>query len=70
MEKLTEVDKDILIAYAKNNMCTSETARNSYWCRNTIVYHLERVKSKTGLNPCNFFQLVKLLQNINALKED
>ena len=70
MEKLTEVDKAILIAYAKNNMCISETARNSYWCRNTVVYHLERIKFKTDLNPCNFFQLVKLLKSINALKED
>ena len=61
-KKLTDTDKDILISFAENNMSASETARKQYLHRNTIVYHLERVKSKTGLNPFNFYQLVQLME--------
>ena len=61
-EKLTDMDIKILIAFADNDMNSSKAGRQQYMHRNSINYHLERVKEKTGLNPFNFYDLVKLLK--------
>ena len=57
---MTERDKEIIIALADCNMNESEVARRLYLHRNGVVYHLNSVKKKTGLDPTNFYDLVKL----------
>ena len=58
---MTERDKEIIIALADCNMNESEVARRLYFHRNGVVYHLNSVKKKTGLDPTNFYDLVKLV---------
>lgn len=42
------------LAYCRNNMNLSETARNLYIHRNTIIYRLEKINELTGLNTTLF----------------
>ena len=58
---MTERDKEIIIALADCNMNENEVARRLYFHRNGVVYHLNSVKKKTGLDPTNFYDLVKLV---------
>lgn len=58
---LTERDREVVLAFAKNNMDAAKAARDMPMHRNSVIYHLERVKKKTGLNPLVFYDLVKLV---------
>lgn len=60
-------DKEILKAFAENDMNVSKTARESMYHRNNIVYHLKKIEKETGLNPFCFFDLVKLLKKEGVL---
>ena len=62
IKELTEVDRECVLAYAKCGMQVSEAARQLVYHRNTFVYHLDQVKAKTGLDPRDFFDLIKLVQ--------
>lgn len=61
---MTEYEKKVILALADKNMNVSAAARKVKYHRNTVVYHIERIKDKTGLNPCNFFDLLKLLKMV------
>ena len=60
MVGLTDVDFQIILALADNNMNESETSRSLFMHRNNVVYHIGKVKKLTGLDPTNFYDLVKL----------
>ena len=59
---MTEVQIEIIKAYADNGMNVSRTARYLRYHRNSVMYHLERIEDATGLDPKNFHDLVKLLR--------
>lgn len=59
---MTELQIEIIKAHAKNGMNVSRTARYLRYHRNSIMYHFERIEDATGLNPRNFYDLVKLLR--------
>ena len=69
--KLTRKDGTVLEdlissieAFVDNCMSFSETSKNHYVHRNTIIARLEKLKTLTGLDPANSFQdafLVKML---------
>lgn len=58
---MDERERLIVIAYADNNMNAQLTAQRIYYHRNSIWYHFNRIQEKTGLNPRNFYDLVKLV---------
>ena len=58
---LTDREKEFILALAECNMSVSAVAENRYFHRNTIHYHLEKVKKRTGLNPKNFYDLIALV---------
>lgn len=58
---------EFLKELANNNLNVSETARKMHYHRNSIVYHLEKIKEETGLNPVKFYDMIKLL---HMFKED
>lgn len=62
MDELTEVDFQIILALADNNMNETETARVLFMHRNTVVYHIQKIKKLTGLDAANFYDLVKLVE--------
>lgn len=61
---LSERQREIVQAFADNNMNATETANNTYTHRNTVIYHLGQVAEKTGLDPHCFRDLNKLLSII------
>ena len=61
-DELTDEDIAIVRAYAKNNMRTSDTARDTNYSWYTINYHMDRVEKKTGFDPRVFYDLVDLLR--------
>ena len=59
---LSQLQKEVIIAFADNSMNASETARSMYIHRNTIAYHFEKIKQQTNLDPLNFYDLVELVK--------
>lgn len=50
-------DKDLIEcinAFFKNNLNISETSRNAFLHRNTLLYRIEKINKITGLNIRNF----------------
>ncbi len=66
-----EVDEEILhtaAVFLDNNLNVSETARQLYIHRNTLVYRIEKLKSATGLDVRNFddaltFKIATMVSN-------
>ena len=61
MRAVTWTQRHILMAYARCNMSRRKTAEACFLSMQDIDYHLRMVEIKTGLNPHNFKDLVKLI---------
>ena len=59
--KTSKFEAKILILLAENSMNISEVARTLCYHRNTICYHIEQIKKKTGKDPLILFDLAELL---------
>lgn len=70
IDKLSDVRREIILAFADCNMNLTDTGRKLYMHRNTIVYNLERTKAITGLNPYNFYELIRLVEEIRKPIEE
>lgn len=57
---MSKTDAMIVVALARSNMNYMETARRTHYTKSTVMYHLDKVERKTGLNPRNFFDLHEL----------
>ncbi|NYF25246.1 sugar diacid recognition domain-containing protein [Sporosarcina sp. JAI121] len=55
--------------YCKYNMNLSETSRNMFIHRNTLIYRLERIKEITSLNPGDFKHCMLLYTAIQCYEE-
>lgn len=64
---MTKQDARIVAAMADCNLRPSEVARREYMHRNTVLYHLDKVKRETGLDAQNFYDLIKL---VDMVKEE
>ena len=65
---LDERDANIILALAEKRMNATEVSRAVFMHRNSVVYHIEKIKRITGLNPLDFYDLHRLLQMLK--KED
>lgn len=61
---LDERDYKIIQVMADNNLNVSMTAEELYMHRNTVIYHIEKIKRITGLDARNFFDLHSLLNQL------
>lgn len=61
MRAVTWTQRHILMVYARCNMSRRKTAESCFLSLQDIDYHLRMVEIKTGLNPHNFKDLVKLI---------
>lgn len=57
---LTDKQREVVHAIAFANMNIAEAARMLGCHRNTMPWHIEKIKEKTGLNPLDFFDLHEL----------
>lgn len=67
-DELTPVRRDIILALAENQMRITQTARKLFLDRNTVVYHIQLIKSITGKDPMNFYDLYQLVQIVKGEK--
>lgn len=58
---MTAQDAEIILAFADNNLNVSQTAKAMSYSRSAVVYHLEKIKDETGLEPMNFWNMVNEL---------
>lgn len=63
---MSELEKQIIIAFAECDMNISELARKLMYHRNTINWRLDRIYEKTNLNPRKFYDLIKLLKEVQS----
>lgn len=61
MLDISDTDRALLKAYAAHNMNRSQTSKAIYLHTNSIRYRFDVIRRKTGLDPGNFYDLVKLL---------
>jgi carbohydrate diacid regulator len=59
---MSELQKDVILTLAGCDMNICKTGRKLYMHRNTVEYHLGRVKEATGLDPHNFYDLIALVK--------
>lgn len=63
MNNLTDSEyRDTILTYVTSDMSIKATAEKMYLSRKAVLYRLDRIKEKTGLNPRRFFDLVKLVE--------
>lgn len=61
---MNDLEKKIVLAFARCNMSISKTAEKMNYARNSIAYHLRQVKRKTGRDPKKFYELAQLVSRI------
>ena len=61
---VTDIQKETIKAFAECDMNASKTAEHMYMCRNAVVYNLNEIKRKMGLDPRKFYDLIKLLEMV------
>lgn len=69
IEQLTPAERETLWLLADNGMNISRVAEASYYSRRTIHDRLRSIKSKTGIDPKDFWGLHRLLTMIENEKE-
>ena len=63
-------DAHIVIAMANYNMNVTDVARAIFAHRNTVLYHLNKVKQQTGLDPRRFYDLIELVKMAQEVLEN
>lgn len=53
----------------KHDMNVTDVARAIFTHRNTVLYHLNKVKQQTGLDPRRFYDLVELVKMAQEVLE-
>lgn len=66
---MNKEDAHIVIAMANHNMNATDVARAIFAHRNTVLYHLNKVKQQTGLDPRRFYDLVELVRMAQEVLE-
>lgn len=64
---MNKEDAHIVVAMANHNMNVTNVARAIFVHRNTVLYHLNKVKQQTGLDARRFYdwvELVKMAQEV------
>lgn len=61
MDALSDLEKQIILAMAENDLNVSYTAKTINRSRNGLNYHLDKIKRKTGLCTTCFYDMIELL---------
>ena len=69
-DEMTPIRCDIVLAFADSRMSVGETAKRLYVDRKTVWYHLKVIRSITGKNPMNFFDLYDLVTMVKGAKNN
>ena len=69
IEGLTKTERETLLLMANNGMNVTRVARAGFSNRTHIYEHLRNIKLKTGVDPMDFWGLLKRLMMIREEKE-
>lgn len=64
--ELTSTEIQTIYSLAKNRLRLSKVSDITHYHRNSVMYHIGRIKMKTGLNPLDFYDMVKLIELIGG----
>lgn len=67
---MNKKDAHIVMAMANHNMNVTDVARAIFVHRNTVLYHLGKVKQQTGLDHRRFYDLVELVKMAQEVLTD
>lgn len=67
---MNKKDAHIVMAMANHNMNVTDVARAIFAHRNTVLYHLDKVKQQTGLDPRRFYDLTELVKMAQEVLND
>lgn len=65
---MDERDVKIILAIADSAMNLNAVARALFMHRNTVVYHIGKIKKITGLDATDFYDLCKLVKQVKKHK--
>lgn len=65
---MNKEDAHIVVAMANHNMNVTDVARAIFAHRN--LYHLDKVKRQTGLDPRRFYDLIELVKMAQEVLEN
>ena len=57
---MTRLQAEIIIGLCRNGLSKSKTARALYRGRNTVLYHIQKIKESTGKDPMDFYDMIEL----------
>lgn len=66
---MNKEDAHIVVAMANHSMNIGEVSRQLFMHRNTVTYHLDKVKRQTGLDPRRFYDLIELVKMAQEVLE-
>ena len=58
---MTEHDAELILALADNGLVMHKVAKLCYLHHNTVRYHVDNIREKTGLDPRDFWDMQKLV---------
>lgn len=64
--RLNRTEREVIKAFASNDMNLSKAAKEIYLSRGGAFYRLNLIRKKTGLNPFRFYELIELLKEANG----
>jgi sugar diacid utilization regulator len=68
--RLSEREIEIIFGLADNRLSTKKTADSLFFSQNAVIYHVNRIKMKTGLDAKDFYDLTKLIEIVKAQREE
>ena len=57
---MNELEREVVLALADNRMNFTDAAMEMHKHRNSLIYHIKKIKRKTGLDARDFHDLCKL----------
>lgn len=64
---MTLLDAEVILRLSENGLVVSETARKMFMHRNTVMYHIRKIRRETGKDPCDFYDMCYLLPKAKAV---
>ena len=58
---MTVLEAKIIVALAKHNLRAVPAAKETFMSRNTLCYHVDKIRENTGLDPFNFYDMEWLI---------
>ena len=68
--EISKMDIKVVFALADSGLNPSRAARKLFVHRNTVLHHIGEIKSYTGLDPLDFYDMAELLERFKEEKND